>query len=185
VGRPRPPLSTNSSCSRGLTACGTRCDHEQRAMRARKRPTTTPVPAPTAAAGLAHTPPPHNSSMDHNNRQPPLQQTDASARRLAVLERQCTAGPSTSSVVSSHAADGSGPSTSYATATGSPSSYARVHGAVSRAPAHWREIHAVAQQALEEVKYAKCDEGIAKVRRRRLHAISIIATLPHSTCCCW
>ena len=57
-----------------------------------------------------------------------------------------------------------GASTSYATATGQPSSYARVHGEVSRAPAHWRRIGTVAKEELREVKYEKAvGEGIAKV----------------------
>lgn len=79
---------------------------------------------------------------------------DEASRRLAVLERQCCAGPGPSS---------SSQSSSYASATASPSSYARVHGQVSREPARWREIQVVAKERLEEVKYAKSDEGIAKV----------------------
>lgn len=55
-------------------------------------------------------------------------------------------------------------STSYASATDAPSSYARVHGEVSRAPAHWRRIETVAKEQLREVKYEKAvGEGIAKV----------------------
>lgn len=51
-----------------------------------------------------------------------------------------------------------------ANASGQPSSsYARVHGEVSRAPAVWRTIDTVAREQLREVKYQKCDEGIAKV----------------------
>lgn len=58
--------------------------------------------------------------------------------------------------------------TSYASATGQPSSYARVHGEVSRAPAHWRRIDTVAKEELREVRYEKAvEEGIAKVGRRR------------------
>ena len=54
---------------------------------------------------------------------------------------------------------------SHASATGKPSSYARVHGAPSRAPAQWRRIDVVAKERLEEVKYEKAvGEGIAKVR---------------------
>lgn len=57
-----------------------------------------------------------------------------------------------------------GASTSYASATGRPSSYARVHGEVSRAPAQWRRIASVAKEELLEVKYEKAaGEGIAKV----------------------
>lgn len=65
------------------------------------------------------------------------------------------------------ASDSQGASTSYATATGQPSSYARVHGEVSRAPARWRRIDTVAKEQLREVKYEKAiGEGIAKVGSR-------------------
>ncbi|KAI3426047.1 hypothetical protein D9Q98_008015 [Chlorella vulgaris] len=58
--------------------------------------------------------------------------------------------------------------TSYASATGQPSSYARVHGEVSRAPAHWRRIDTVAKEELREVRYEKAvEEGIAKVTINR------------------
>lgn len=67
---------------------------------------------------------------------------------------------------------GSGPSTSgaggeaYATATGRPSSYARVHGEVSRRQAVWRRIDTLQKEALHEVKYEKSlGEGIARVSR--------------------
>jgi naphthoate synthase len=77
-----------------------------------------------------------------------------------VLERQCCAepGPSSSSL-----SQQTTQASSYASATGTPSSYARVHGRVSREPAKWREIQIVAKERLEEVKYAKSEEGIAKV----------------------
>ena len=65
---------------------------------------------------------------------------------------------------SGRAAESAGASTSYASATGAPSSYARVHGEVSRAPAHWRRIDSVAKEQLREVKYEKAvGEGIANV----------------------
>jgi hypothetical protein len=86
---------------------------------------------------------------------------EASSRRLAVLERQCCAGPGPSS--SRQSQQEQQQQSSYASVTGSPSSYARVHGQVSRAPANWREIQVVARERLEEVKYAKSEEGIAKV----------------------
>lgn len=85
---------------------------------------------------------------------------DASSRRLRVLERQCCAGPGPSSCSSS---GNEATSSSHASATSAPSSYARVHGQVSRAPARWREINIVARDQLEEVKYAKSDDGVAKV----------------------
>lgn len=89
---------------------------------------------------------------------------DAAARRLRVLgghiesdrqieltTRPCSGNENSSS--------------SYASATGQPSTYARVHGEVSRAPARWRSISRVAKEQLEDVKYEKAEgEGIAKVR---------------------
>lgn len=58
-----------------------------------------------------------------------------------------------------------GASTSYASATGRPSSYARIHGEVSKVPPQWRTVPSVQNYALEEVKYQKSvGEGIAKVR---------------------
>lgn len=89
---------------------------------------------------------------------------DEATRRLTILERQCCAGPgpgSRSSITLQH--ETSHGTRSYASATGNPSSYARVHGQVSRAAAQWRTIDRVAKEFLLEVKYAKCDEGIAKV----------------------
>lgn len=62
-----------------------------------------------------------------------------------------------------------GASSSYASATGSPTSYARVHGEVSRAPANWERIPNVYKELLEEVKYDKA-EGIAKVSSLELRA---------------
>ena len=58
-----------------------------------------------------------------------------------------------------------GASTSYASATGRPSSYARVHGEVSNAPAQWVAVPSVHKETLQEVKYEKAaNEGIVKVR---------------------
>jgi hypothetical protein len=91
---------------------------------------------------------------------------EASARRLRVLEGQLasTSQPQTH-ISRSNTAGGS--SSSYATATGQPSSYARVHGEVSREPAVWRCIESVHKERLEEVRYEKSDEGIAKVTHKR------------------
>eukprot|EP00955_Chlamydomonas_euryale_P114000 366245-Chlamydomonas_euryale.AAC.35 len=77
----------------------------------------------------------------------------AGHRRLAVLSRQLTASspPSAPSVAT------------YATATGSPSSYARVHGEPSRSPTVWTPVSIVAKHELVDVKYHKSEEGIAKV----------------------
>lgn len=55
----------------------------------------------------------------------------------------------------------------HASATGQPTSYARVHGTVSREPAQWRAIDTVARERLEEVKYEKAAEGIAKITINR------------------
>lgn len=52
----------------------------------------------------------------------------------------------------------------YASATGQPNSYARVHGEVPRAPATWRSVPVVNREELTDVKYDKAvGEGIAKV----------------------
>jgi hypothetical protein len=92
---------------------------------------------------------------------------DKAARRLRVLGGQVTAAPQQEVELSSRPCSGQEQaSSSYASATGAPSSYARVHGEVSRAPARWRRIHSVAKEQLEDVKYEKAEgEGIAKVRR--------------------
>jgi hypothetical protein len=100
---------------------------------------------------------------------------DEASRRLAVLERQCCAGPGPSSSSLSQQQQ----SSSYASVTGTPSSYARVHGHVSQEPARWREIQCVAKERLEEVKYAKSDEGIAKVvNHRKLQMAVVLLSLP-------
>ena len=58
-----------------------------------------------------------------------------------------------------------GARSSYASVTGQPSSYARVHGEVSKTPVKWRSIPSVSKETLKEVKYEKSvGEGIAKVR---------------------
>lgn len=95
---------------------------------------------------------------------------DEAGRRLAVLERQCCAGPGPSS--SNRLQDV--PRSSYASASSTPSSYARIHGQVSREPACWREIQCVAREQLEEVKYAKSDEGVAKVVNVKTAAVAVL-----------
>ncbi len=51
------------------------------------------------------------------------------------------------------------------------SSYARVHGEVSKAPAVWRDVPSVARETLQEVLYQKADaDGIARVRHATRHA---------------
>jgi naphthoate synthase len=77
----------------------------------------------------------------------------AAQRRLAVLAQQVALQPTAAASTSS-----------YASIDGRPSSYARVHGAVSRSPATWRSIPVVARETLQEVLYDKAvGEGIAKV----------------------
>lgn len=45
-----------------------------------------------------------------------------------------------------------------------PSSYARIHGQVSRSPPVWRRVDVVAKEQLEEVLYDKAvGEGMVKV----------------------
>ena len=90
-------------------------------------------------------------------------------RRLQVLSGQLA--PSTSEVAPSDIApqptsSHSGGQSSYASATGQPTSYARIHGEVSRGPANWIRIDSIGKEPLEEVKYEKAQgEGIAKVGR--------------------
>jgi hypothetical protein len=72
--------------------------------------------------------------------------------------RETTAGTASSSdlVLQPTAAAASG---------GASSSYARIHGEVSRAPAVWRNIPSVAREVLQEVLFEKADsDGIARVR---------------------
>lgn len=105
----------------------------------------------------------------------------AASRRVGLLAGHLTCEPSPGGALqqSSTAAPAAGPcpncgcssqgaagpsSSSYATATGRPTSYARVHGEASRAPAVWRRIESVQRERLEDVKYEKAvGEGIAKV----------------------
>lgn len=95
-----------------------------------------------------------------------MQHDAATTRRLRVLEGQL-AGPSTVVAPIGRSHTGGVPR-AYATATGQPSSYERVHGEVSREPAVWRCIKSVAKERLEEVNYEKSDDGIAKVCFSRL-----------------
>lgn len=91
--------------------------------------------------------------------------------RLAVLARQFDAVSlsGTQHLSSSGTAASESISqqqSSYASATGKPSSYARVHGEVSRAAAQWRPVPTVAKEELVDVKYEKA-EGIAKITINR------------------
>ena len=71
---------------------------------------------------------------------------NSAERRLSVLSRHLTSA-----------------SSQFASATGSKSSYAQVHGAVSRAKATWRSVLRVSGCDLQDVRYDKSDEGIAKI----------------------
>lgn len=94
---------------------------------------------------------------------------DSTKRRVDVLTKQLL--PSRLREYSEVSASSSGcqPNldTHATSATGQQrdvSSYAKVHGEVSRGPANWTNIPSVQQQKLEEVLYHKAlDEGIAKV----------------------
>ena len=67
--------------------------------------------------------------------------------------------------------------TAAAASGGATSSYARIHGEVSRAPAVWRNIPSVAREALQEVLFEKADaDGIARVRTLHVHCVA---------CCRW
>jgi naphthoate synthase len=80
------------------------------------------------------------------------------------LAQQLSAGadPTSQNIIERQHTNGAAASISYASIDGRPSSYARVHGEVSRAPAAWRRIPVVAKEQLQEVLYDKA-EGIAKV----------------------
>jgi hypothetical protein len=92
----------------------------------------------------------------------------SAARRLEVLGGQLATSTSerpTSDIAPQTTASTS--QSSYASATGRPTSYARIHGEVSREAAAWNRIHSIGKEPLEEVKYEKAQgEGIAKVHVR-------------------
>jgi len=57
-----------------------------------------------------------------------------------------------------------GASTSYASPTSQPSSYARIHGSVAKDPVQWQLLPSIQRETLQEVKYEKAtNEGIVKV----------------------
>jgi naphthoate synthase len=102
---------------------------------------------------------------------------DAAVRRVQAVRnhidpaeqdacRESTAGNAASSdlVLQPTAAAASG---------GASSSYARIHGEVSRAPAVWRIIPSVAREALQEVLFEKADaDGIARVRTLHVNCVT-------------
>lgn len=79
------------------------------------------------------------------------------SRSLELVRTSASSEPETSSE-GQYAA-----SVPYASATGKPTKYARIHGEVSRKPAVWRKA-AVPGPELEDILYEKAEgEGIAKV----------------------
>lgn len=122
-----------------------------------------------------------------------------SQKRLAVLAKQIvgTAAPPTTQAAADHdethhqqqphissnrgieMASTSGQHTH--TQTHIPSSYARIHGTVSRAPPTWRRIEAVSKEQLQEVLYDKAvGEGIVKVSLCVQAFMQAHHSLPHS-----
>ncbi|KAK9826475.1 hypothetical protein WJX81_002912 [Elliptochloris bilobata] len=92
------------------------------------------------------------------------EQKAAALRRLSSLTAQLRGEQTGASNRSSSgpAAAANAASTSYESATSEPSSYARIHGEVSREPAQWRRVPVVHQCKLQDVIYEKA-EGIAKI----------------------
>lgn len=90
---------------------------------------------------------------------------NAAARRVCVLHKQFNPDtPAEIEMCRTVTVNNGETSSSHASVDGRPSSYARVHGDVSRAPAVWQSIKTVAKEHLEDVKYEKAQgEGIAKV----------------------
>mmetsp|Transcript_35460 Transcript_35460/g.100402 ORF Transcript_35460/g.100402 Transcript_35460/m.100402 type:complete len:338 (-) Transcript_35460:491-1504(-) len=58
---------------------------------------------------------------------------------------------------------------SIASVPGTESSYARIHDEVPKAPADWQRIDSVAKEVLQEVRYEKAVEGVAKITINRPH----------------
>lgn len=81
-------------------------------------------------------------------------------RRLRTIQKHLK---ETQEVLGSPCAETS----TYASATGEPSAYERVHGQVSRHAADWHAVPWCDQ--MEDVKYEKCEEGIARITICRPH----------------
>eukprot|EP00877_Chromochloris_zofingiensis_P015125 jgi/Chrzof1/9867/Cz04g19010.t1_ECHID[v5.2] len=94
---------------------------------------------------------------------------NAAARRVCVLHKQFNPDtPAEIEMCRTVTVNNGETSSSHASVDGRPSSYARVHGDVSRAPAVWQSIKTVAKEHLEDVKYEKAQgEGIAKITINR------------------
>lgn len=94
---------------------------------------------------------------------------DTAARRLQAIRGHID--PADADACREHAAESSAtadlarqPTAASATGGATTSSYARIHGEVSRQPAVWRSIPSVARETLQEVLYQKADaDGIARV----------------------
>jgi len=96
---------------------------------------------------------------------------DAIDRRVATLGRHVVPRLEGQSTESLDCGQGVGlaptaSSSTYASATGRPTSYAQVHGEVSREPAVWSKAK-VPQGELQDVVYQKTQDGIAKITINR------------------
>ncbi|KAL3142336.1 hypothetical protein ABBQ38_002676 [Trebouxia sp. C0009 RCD-2024] len=96
---------------------------------------------------------------------------DTSRRRIASVARHLQPDDAVTSDSGRTTQHTSSPELqAHDTAAAAPSSYARVHGAVSRKAASWTNIPAVQKQSLSEVIYEKVEgEGIAKITINRPH----------------
>lgn len=101
---------------------------------------------------------------------PSTSEADKALARLSVLSQQLA--PEEAAITRQPTSSAAQASSSYASIDGRPSSYARVHGEVSRQPAQWRSIPVVARETLTEVLYDKA-EGIAKVGKEAGHAVAL------------
>lgn len=89
---------------------------------------------------------------------------DTSRRRIATVARHLLPNDTFSSQSGRGVRLDSSPALQPQNTAAEHSSYAKVHGAVSRKPAEWTHIPTVQRQDLSEVVYEKArDEGIAKV----------------------
>ena len=99
---------------------------------------------------------------------------DNTSRRIAAVARHLQPDGASSSAAE---VDGHCLHMQATAAAASPSSYAKVHGAVSRDAATWTEIPVVQKQTLTEVIYQKAaDEGIAKVGLLLPGVLKVLAT---------
>ena len=91
---------------------------------------------------------------------------DTSRRRIATVARHLLPDDAVSSQSGKEVRSDSVPAFQTQDTAAAQSSYAKVHGTVSRKDATWTKIFAVQRHNLSEVIYEKSlDEGIAKVSR--------------------